>query len=361
MSMPCAWPTCSALAWPACCGPSIGRPGAGSNFQFLDLTGGLKPYLLEQMDNHMGAVTRVQYASSTKFYLADFDKPETRWKTPLPFPVQVVERVEVIDALSGGKLTTEYRYHHGYWDGDEREFRGFGRVEQLDTEVFEEFNGPGLHGTTTPFEPVAARRFSPPLLTRTWFHPGPVGDEFAERSEADFSGEYWPGDPPALPRPADTLQLLRSLPASHRADAIRSLRGQVLRTELYALDGSEREDRPFTVTESQYGIREESPPAGGDGQRRRIFFPHPIAQRTTQWERGDEPMTQFAFTDDYDAYGQPRRQVSLAVPRHRDYRAPAPAGAPYLGTLDRNPVRATRRCRAVHGGSRFRRARASRS
>ena len=54
--------------------------------------------------------------------------------------MQVVARVEVIDALSGGKLTTEYRYHHGYWDGAEREFRGFGRVEQLDTEIFEEFN-----------------------------------------------------------------------------------------------------------------------------------------------------------------------------------------------------------------------------
>src|SRR5262249_44128556 len=47
---------------------------------------------------------------------------------------------------------------------------------------------------------------------------------------------------------------------------------------------------------------------------------HPLAQRTTQWERGDEPMTRFAFTDDYDAYGQSRRQVSLAVPRYRDYR-----------------------------------------
>ena len=58
-----------------------------------------------------------------------------------------------------------------------------------------------------------------------------------------------------------------------------------------------------------------------------------LAQRTTQWERGDEPMTQFAFTDDYDAYGQPRRQVSLAVPRHRDFHAAAPAGTPYLGTL----------------------------
>ena len=44
-------------------------------------------------------------------------------------------------------------------------------------------------------------------------------------------------------------------------------------------------------------------------------------------------MTQFAFTDDYDAYGQPRRKVSLAVPRFRDYRVAAAAGVPYLGTV----------------------------
>jgi RHS repeat-associated protein len=302
--------------------------GEGSNFEFLNLTGGLKPYLLEQMDNHRGAVTRVQYASSIKFYLADFEKPETRWKTPLPFPAQVVERVEVIDALSGGKLTTEYHYHHGYWDGAEREFRGFGRVDQLDTEAFEGFNGPGLHGTATSFDRVTARGFSPPLLTKSWFHLGPIGDEFAERFEADFGAEYWPGDPSVLSRPASTLQLLQSLPTSHRADALRSLRGQVVRTELYALDGSTLENRPLTVTESQYGIREESPPADSN-----IFFAHSVAHRSTQWERGDEPMTQFAFTDDCDAYGQPRRNVSLAVPRHRDYRVSAQAGAPYLGIL----------------------------
>ena len=32
-------------------------------------------------------------------------------------------RVEVIDEISSGKLTTEYSYHQGYWDGAEREFR----------------------------------------------------------------------------------------------------------------------------------------------------------------------------------------------------------------------------------------------
>jgi hypothetical protein len=108
----------------------------------------------------------------------------------------------------------------------------------------------------------------------------------------------------------------------------------VLRTELYALDSTARQDRPYTVTERAYGLQEIARPESGEPPRRRIFFPHLLAERTTQWERGDEPMTQFAFTDDYDLInGQPRRQVTLAVPRHRDYRAPAPAGAPYMGTL----------------------------
>jgi Insecticide toxin TcdB middle/N-terminal region/Salmonella virulence plasmid 65kDa B protein/FG-GAP-like repeat len=67
-----------------------------STYKFLDLTGGIKPYVLDQMDNHMGAITRVSYATSTRFYVEDDARPQTRWRTPLPFPVQVVARVEVI-------------------------------------------------------------------------------------------------------------------------------------------------------------------------------------------------------------------------------------------------------------------------
>jgi hypothetical protein len=90
------------------------------------------------------------------------------------------------------------------------------------------------------------------------------------------------------------------------------------------------------VTESLYGVREESPVVTGadaaEAERPRIFFSHLLAQRTTQWERGNDPMTQFAFTDDYDAYGRPRSQLSIAVPRGRDYRLAAEAGEPYLAT-----------------------------
>ena len=306
--------------------------GSGSNYQFLELSGGSKPYLLETMDNNRGAVTRVRYAPSTKFYLADYEQPQTRWKTPLPFPVLVVEGVELIDQIAKSKLTTSYRYHHGYWDGVEREFRGFGRVDQFSSESFEVYNQPGLHGGTTDFNRVASADFSPPTLTKTWFHVGAVGDEFRERQEADFAGEYWADDPAVLERPPQTIALLRSLAGRARADALRSLRGSILRTELYALDGSERETRPYTVTEAQYGIREESRPATTAARGPRIFFPHLVAQRTTQWERGAEPMTNFNFSGAHDAYGLPGAHTTLAVPRGRDFRLPAPAGEPYLGT-----------------------------
>ena len=40
------------------------------------------------------------------------------------------------DDISRNRFVTRYGYHHGYFDGVEREFRGFGMVEQTDTEEF---------------------------------------------------------------------------------------------------------------------------------------------------------------------------------------------------------------------------------
>ena len=238
-------------------------------------------------------------------------------------------QVEVIDRLSQGKLTTEYKYHYGYWDGAEREFRGFGMVEQSDTETFADYAGTGLHGNALSFAPVEERFFSPPTLTKTWFHQGAVGDEFSEWEELKYR-DFWQSDPQVLTRPPEIEETLENLPRRAKRDAFRAMRGQVLRTELYALDGTERASRPYTVTESLPGVREEVPPEERNitlpesVEPRHIFFAFGIAQRTTQWERGDEPMTQFGFTEDYDSYGQPRSQISIAVPRHQ--------GEPLLAT-----------------------------
>ena len=136
---------------------------------FLDFTGGIKPYLLSEIDNHIGSISRIGYAPSTKFYLEN-QKQQKGWKSSLPFPVQVVSRLEVIDVVSGGKLTTEYIYHHGYWDGAEREFRGFGRTDQRDTEVFEHYqNNSGILPQDESFNKVTEEYFSPPTETRIWF------------------------------------------------------------------------------------------------------------------------------------------------------------------------------------------------
>jgi RHS repeat-associated protein len=299
------------------------RTFTDSTYKFLDLTGGLKPYLLNERNNHAGARTLVEYVPSTRFYLADEALPETRWRARLPFPVQVVARVEVIDEISEGKITSEYRYHQGYWDGDEREFRGFGMVEQLDTETFDRYHAEGLHGSQG-FNKVESVHFSPPTLARTWFHQGQVQDSSGTWSESDYSSTFWPDDPPLFGREqrkelagiAKTAAL--NAEPSQLRHALRALRGSILRTELYALDDSPNRGRPYTVTEAQYDVREIESFAHGTADRLRIFFPFQISSRTTQWERGNDPMTQLAFTGGHDEYGMPHKQLAVAVPRGRN-------------------------------------------
>jgi hypothetical protein len=64
-------------------------------------------------------------------------------------------------------------------------------VEQLDTETFDGTGGP----------PVA--HYSPPTLTKTWFHLGPVAAaEAGDWTELDLTHEYWPDDAPMLSRPS---------------------------------------------------------------------------------------------------------------------------------------------------------------
>ena len=110
----------------ACLVWSSPLPGdAGRQMRYLNLIGDSKPHLLSRMANNLGAETQVRYAPSTKFYLQD--KAAGRpWATRLPFPVHVVERVETLDRISHNRFVTRYAYHDGYFDGEEREFRGFG-------------------------------------------------------------------------------------------------------------------------------------------------------------------------------------------------------------------------------------------
>ena len=266
---------------------------------FLDLTGAVKPYLLDAIDNRLGAVTLIGYAPSTRFAAADAARAATRWRTTLPFPVQVVERVERVDAISRTTLTTAYSYRHGYWDGHEREFRGFGRVDVVDTLAVEDEDAPERH--------------SPPSLTRTWYHLGPVETADGGFAPLSLEHEYWPGDG-AHPAPdAATDALFGSASRALRRDALRALRGSVLRTEVYA--AGDMDAGPFSVVENAYGVREESPPPAPGPDRRRVFLPYGRSHRTTQWERGDDPMTRVVVTAEPDAWGMPLARTEVGLPR----------------------------------------------
>ena len=69
--------------------------------RYVDLMRGQKPHLLIRVVNNLGAETRIEYATSTEFYLAD--KAEGMpWLTKLPFPVHVVSasRLTIISAAT---------------------------------------------------------------------------------------------------------------------------------------------------------------------------------------------------------------------------------------------------------------------
>ncbi|MBK7637006.1 MAG: hypothetical protein IPJ13_24060 [Saprospiraceae bacterium] len=53
--------------------------------------------------------------------------------------MQCVDHVITEDKVSQLRFTNQYTYHHGYYDGVEREFRGFALVLQKDTEEFEHY------------------------------------------------------------------------------------------------------------------------------------------------------------------------------------------------------------------------------
>ena len=145
-----------------------------------------KPHLLIKVDNNLGATTEIEYTPSTRFYLQDL-KAGTPWVTRLPFPVHCVSKVTVTRQWRGTDFSSTYSYHHGYFDGVEREFRGFGRVEQIDIESYGEF---AASNVGSPWVTDDHTLYQPPVKTVTWYHTGAALDR--QRILDQFAHEYFP-------------------------------------------------------------------------------------------------------------------------------------------------------------------------
>jgi RHS repeat-associated protein len=287
----------------ACIVWSSPLPGnAPQPMRYIDLMGGQKPHLLVFVKNNMGMERSLKYVASTRFYLED-RLAGTPWVTKLPFPVQVLTQVETTDIVTQTKLVSLYRYHHGYFDGFEREFRGFGLVEQWDTEYFPD--------SKTAFQ-------VPPVYTKTWFHTGAYIDR--AKISTYFAHEYYrePGETEQaftaslLP---DTILPDGSLTFQEEREAMRSLKGRILRQEIYALDGSDKQPHPYSVSERNYEIRVEQ---RLEMNRHAVFFAHERETIDYRYERNPaDPRITHAMTLEVDKFGNELKSVAIAYPRRK--------------------------------------------
>lgn len=236
--------------------------------RYIELMGGQKPHLLLAVDNHLGALTTIEYTPSTRFYLDDLAAGEP-WVTRLPFPVHCVSRVTVSDRHRGTTFSSSTSYHHGYFDGVEREFRGFGRVEQVDTEHHGLFAENHLGN---PYVTQDHQLHQPPVKTVTWYHTGAALDR--QRILTQFEREYFPARfadrlaasaHPFAERRLPEPELPPDLSASEWTEALRACKGMVLRQETYELDlDALTGERPRHVPVRLYGV------ATHNGQIRRL-------------------------------------------------------------------------------------------
>jgi RHS repeat-associated protein len=317
----------------ACLVWSSPLPGnARQPMRYVDLMGGQKPHLLVKMLNNLGAETHVHYAPSTRFYLAD--KMSGRpWITRLPFPVHVVERVETHDRISRNRFVIRYAYHHGYFDGPEREFRGFGMVEQRDTEEFAALSGSSLFPDALNIDEAS---HVPPVLTKTWFHTGAHLD--GSRISRQFENEYYREshlsegaprlsgaqlrtmllDDTVLPDTvlhADGARAPYDLTDEEEREACRALRGSILRQEVYALDGMDEEEHPYSVSERNYTVELLQP---REANRHAVFFAHPRETVDFHCERDPaDPRLTHNLTLEVDAFGNVLRSTAVGYGRRR--------------------------------------------
>lgn len=275
-------------------------------FRYIDLTGGVKPHLLTTVSNNLGATRTLCYAPSTKFYVEDRDAGNP-WITRLPFPVHVVERVETTDAITRTSYVATYSYHHGLYDGVEREFRGFARVDKLDADALPAASGIGDF-TSTP-EMTDGSFDLPPVLTRTWYHTGALLD--AREIAARLAQEYWTDDPDQ-PRLAQTI-LPNDVTAEELREACRALNGHVLREETYALDGTFASVNPYVTTEHRYEVDLLQPPTS---TAYGVFYTWQRESITCHYERDrTDPRVTHDLSLTRDPYGNLTRRASVAYPR----------------------------------------------
>lgn len=246
------------------------------------------PKQLTLIDNGLGRRIAIEYRSATAFAL-DARAAGNPWQTNSPIPLQVVSRVVVTPGLEldgkPGKDTyiTDFLYRDPFYDGSEKEFRGFAFVKKIERGDPECATNPQGEDCSTPTQ-----------VTRITFHTGAAdgvdndGDQDVdERTEKGGAEEE-------------------------------SLKGRILRQEVTTAGGGadsssgDGQDAPdetvFHREMSDWHIRELHNPSGGTRRiatidERHVAFAFSGEDITAVIELANGPPQMLRTTSDYDDFG----------------------------------------------------------
>jgi len=273
------------------------------SIRYVDLMAGSKPHLMVNYQNGMGKEVTLSYKPSTQFYLEDKLKGE-HWVTKLHFPVHCLSKVETYDHITKARFTNSYSYHHGFYDKKEREFRGFGRVDQIDTEEYEHFVANASSNV------VERTLHQSPVLTKTWFHTGFFLD--TQHILSQYAHEYFAS--PAL----DNIQLGEPqlpdiLSTAEWCEALRACKGLAIRSEVYGLDGTNGETKPYTIAQATCEIKRIQPKTNNRYASFQVINSESLS---LQLDRNpDDPRISHNLVLQTDAYGNPLLSASVAYSR----------------------------------------------
>lgn len=301
--------------------------------KYIDLMNGQKPHIMVRYSNNMGKEVALEYTPSTKFYLED-KRAGKPWITKLHFPVHCISKTITEDKISGYRFVSEYKYHHGYFDHAEKEFRGFGMVEQTDSETFEHWKKGNASNITE--EPLHQE----PVVIKTWNHTG----AFLRKDKIlnQFEEEYWYKEykrqfdiditqkAEKLPdarielAPGIDKSVLENLSGQEWQEALRACKGMGLRTETFARDaikyGKDPEARKRELTPYSVSIHncviELLQPKGRN--KHAIFIVKESEAITYSYERNiEDPRIAHSLNIKLDEYGNVLESASVVYPRNK--------------------------------------------
>ncbi|MEH7275210.1 SpvB/TcaC N-terminal domain-containing protein [Neobacillus vireti] len=298
--------------------------------KYIDLMNSKKPHIMISYKNNLGKEVSLEYTPSTKLYIEDklAGRP---WITKLHFPVYCISKIETRDRISGYRFVSSYRYHHGYYDHAEREFRGFGMVEQTDAEHFDHW----AKGDSSNV--VDKTLHQEPVITKSWFHNGAFMG--SENILNQFAQDYWYeemakqgftivnhemplADARVIAAPVLDKTIIDHLSPQEWREALRACKGMGLRTEMFAHDAPETGATPDQIKKllTPYSVATHNcviellQPKGQN--KHAVFVVKESEAVTYNYERKTEdPRISHTLNIQLDEYGNVLESATVVYPR----------------------------------------------